>query len=150
MRRRDLVVLAGAALVSPRAGRAQQAERIRRIGYLTPTTGSPENIFGVLQTRALVEALRALGWFDGRNVTIDHRFTGSGHERIQRSAKELVASNPEVILSVGGPALAALLSETRTIPIVFTNVGDPVGSGFVSNLAHPGGNVTGFGIMEAP
>src|SRR5437763_14195572 len=125
MNRRELSLLLSALpLASLRSAWAQQAERIRRIGYLTPTTGSPENIFGVLQTRALVEALRALGWFDGRNVTIDHRFTGSGHERIQRSAKELVASNPEVILSVGGPGLAALLSETRTISIVFTNVGD--------------------------
>src|SRR5438046_10701061 len=88
MRRRDLVVLAGAALVSPRAGRAQQTERVRRIGYLTPATGSPENIFGVLQTRALVEGLRELGWFDGRNIAIEHRFSGDGRERIRTNAQE--------------------------------------------------------------
>jgi len=150
MRRRDLVVLAGAALVSPRAGRAQQTERVRRIGYLTPATGSPENIFGVLQTRALIEGLRELGWFDGRNITIEHRFSGDGRERIRANAKELVALNPDVIMSVGGPVLAALLAETRTIPIVFTNVNDPVGSGFVASLARPGGNATGVAVSEAP
>ena len=150
MRRRDLVLLAGAAIASPRAGRAQQTERVRRIGYLTPATGSPENIFGVLQTRALVEGLRELGWFDGRNIAIEHRFSGDGRERIRANAKELVALNPDVIMSVGGPVLAALLAETRTIPIVFTNVNDPVGSGFVASLARPGGNATGVAVSEAP
>src|SRR5437868_14919789 len=127
MRRRDLVLLAGAAIASPRAGRAQQTERVRRIGYLTPATGSPENIFGVMQTRALVEGLRELGWFDGRNITIEHRFSGSGRERIRESARELVALAPDVIMCVGGPPLLALLAETRTIPIVFTSFYDPVG-----------------------
>src|SRR5205814_1607844 len=150
MRRRDLVLLAGAAIASPRAGRAQQTERVRRIGYLTPATGSPENIFGVLQTRAVVEGLRELGWFDGRNITIEHRFAGSARERIKANAKELVALNPAVIVRVGGPVLAALLAETRTIPIVFTNVNDPVGSGFVASLARPGGNATGVAVSEAP
>ena len=150
MRRRDLVLLAGAAIASPRAGRAQQTERVRRIGYLTPATGSPENIFGVLQTRALVEGLRELGWFDGRNIAIEHRFSGDGRERIRTNAKELVALNPDVIMSVGGPVLAALLAETRTIPIVFSNVNDPVGSGFVASLARPGGNATGVAVSEAP
>jgi putative ABC transport system substrate-binding protein len=150
MRRRDLVLLAGTALVSSRAGRAQQAERPRRIGYLTPATGSPDNIFGVLQTRALVEGLRELGWADGRNLAIEHRFAGDGRERIRANAKELVALNPDVIMSVGGPVLAALLAETRTIPIVFSNVNDPVGSGFVASLARPGGNATGVAVSEAP
>ena len=145
MRRRDLLVLAGTlAIAIPGAGRAQQAERIRRIGYLTPATGSPEDTVGVLLTRALVEGLRELGWADGRNIAIEHRFSGSGRKRIQANAKDLVALNPDVIVSVGGPPLAALLAETRTIPIVFTAVSDPVGSGFVANLAHPGGNATGF------
>src|SRR5437764_11312045 len=150
MRRRDLVVLAGAALVSPRPGRAQQTERVRRIGYLTPATGAPDNIFGVLQTRALVEGLRELGWADGRKITIEHQFAGDGRERIRANAKELVALNPDVIMSVGGPVLAALLAETRTIPIVFTNIDDPVGSGFVASLARPGGNATGVAVSEAP
>jgi len=151
MRRRDLVVLAGAALAMPRLAAAQQpGERVHRIGYLTPATGSPENIFGVLQTRALVEGLRELGWFDGRNITIEHRFSGDGRERIRTNAKELVALNPDVIMSVGGPVLAALLAETRTIPIVFSNVNDPVGSGFVASLSRPGGNATGVAVSEAP
>src|SRR5436309_5245786 len=150
MRRRDLVLRIGAAIASPRAGRAQQTERVRRIGYLTPATGSPENIFGVLQTRALIEGLRELGWFDGRNITIEHRFSGSGRERIAANAKELVALDPDLIFSVGGPPLAALLAETRTIPIVFVNVNDPVGSGFVASLGRPGGNATGVAVSEAP
>jgi len=150
MRRRDLALLAGAALAAPRLAGAQQSERVRRIGYLTPATGSPENIFGVLQTRSLVEGLRELGWFDGRNIAIEHRFSGDGRERIRANAKELVALNPEVIMAVGGPVLAALLAETRTIPIVFSNVNDPVGSGFFASLSHPGGNATGVAVSEAP
>ncbi len=149
MRRRDLIAAVGLAPIGfPVAGRAQPAERIRRIGYFTPATGSPEDANGVLQTRALVDGLRELGWADGRNLTIEHRFSGSGSQRIRVNAKELVALNPDVILSVGGVRLAALLAETRTIPIVFTLVSDPVGSGFIANLARPGGNVTGFAPLE--
>ena len=149
MRRRELFLLAGTTILGPRAGAAQPAERLRRIGYLTAATGSPEDELGVRQTRALVDALRDLGWFDGRNISIEHRFSGAARARIQASAKELVALNPDVIVCVGGPRLAALLGETRTIPIVFTSVGDPVGGGFVASLAHPDGNVTGFVGREA-
>ena len=150
LRRRDLLALVGALPIAvPMAGRAQPTDRIRRIGYFTTVTGAPEDLNGVLQTRALVEGLRELGWADGRNITIEHRFSGNGWERIRISAKELVAVKPDVILSVGGQRLAALLAETRTIPIVFTIVSDPVASGFVANLAHPGGNATGFGTSEA-
>src|SRR5205814_10597000 len=98
----------------------------------------------------LVEGLRELGGFDGRNIAIEHRFSGDGRERIRANAKELVALNPDVIMSVGGPVLAVLLAETRTIPIVFTNVNDPVGSGFVASLSRPGGNATGVAVSEAP
>jgi putative ABC transport system substrate-binding protein len=151
MRRRNLIAMLGVLPIAiPVIGRAQPVDRIRRIGYFTSATGSPEDINGVLHTRALVEGLRELGWADGRNITIEHRFSGSGRERIRTNAKELVALNPDVILSVGGQRLGALLAETRTIPIVFTVVSDPVGSGFVPNLAHPGGNVTGFSVSEAP
>jgi len=150
MRRRDLIaLLAGAATIAPAAG-LLAADRIRRIGYFTSATGAPEEVLGVLETRALVEGLRELGWADGRNITIDHRFSGFGRERIRTRARELVALKPDVILSVGGKRLAALLAETETIPIVFTIVSDPVGSGFVPNLAHPGGNATGFSSNEAP
>jgi putative ABC transport system substrate-binding protein len=150
MRRRDLVLLAGAALAAPRSSQAQQPERPRRIGYLTPATGSPRDLLGVIQTRGLVGGLRELGWYDGRNITIEHRFSGSGRDHIVANAKELVALNPDVIFSVGGPPLAALLAETRTIPIVFVNVNDPVGAGFVASLAAPGGNATGIAVSEAP
>src|ERR1700730_9809055 len=150
MGRRDLVLLAGAALVSPRLAGAQQADRMRRVGYLTAATGGPDDVLGVVQTRALVEGLRELGWFDGRNITLEHRFSGSGRERMRANAKELVALNPDVIVSVGGLQLEALLAETRTIPIVFTSVSDPVASGFVASLGHPGGNATGVAVHEAP
>lgn len=149
MRRRELIALIAAALGVSRPAHAQRSERVPRLGYVTSATGSPENIFGVAQTRTLVGELRKLGWFDGRNITIDHRFSGSGRERIARTARELVASNPDVILAVGGAVMPALIAETRTIPIVFINIGDPVASGIVSNLAHPGGNVTGISVLEA-
>ena len=150
MRRRDLIVAAGAAMLAPRAGDAQPAERVRQIGYLTAATGGPEDLFGVSQTRALVEGLRELGWADSRNIILEHRFSGGGRERMRANAKELVALNPDVIVSVGGLQLEALLAETRTIPIVFTSVSDPVASGFVTSLGHPGGNATGIGTNEAP
>ena len=151
MRRRDLIALSGLLpLASMITAQAQQRERVPRIGYFTPATGSPRDTLGVLETRALVEGLRQLGWFDGRNITIEHHFSGTGHERIQATARELVARDPDVIVSVGGLLLAPLLAETRTIPIVFTMIGDPVGSGFVASLERPGANATGIGIAEAP
>jgi len=142
------MLLAGAAVFPSRIVSAQQAELMRRVGYLTPATGSPDNLLGVRQTRALVEGLRELGWFDGRNITIEHRFSGSGRNRTRNNAKELVSLNPDVIVSVGGASLAALLAETQTIPIVFVNVPDPVASGFVTSLTQPDGNATGIGISE--
>jgi putative ABC transport system substrate-binding protein len=149
MRRRDLMAGMGAlplALAAPAS--AQQTEKIRRIGYLTAATGSPENEFGVEQTRTLVTGLRELGWVDGRNITLEHRFSGTGRQRMQDNARELVALQPDLIVCIGGRQLAALLAETRTIPIVFTMVSDPVASGFVASLAHPGGNATGIGVNE--
>jgi putative ABC transport system substrate-binding protein len=135
--------------MAARIAHAQQAERVRRIGYLTLATGSPENVAGVTQIRAVVDGLRRFGWVDGRNVTIDHRFTGSGRERSSAVANELVAANPEVILSVGALPTSAALSATRTIPVVFVMIADPVGAGFVTNLVHPGGNATGIAVGEA-
>src|SRR6266851_4947780 len=102
MRRRDLIALAGVLPIAiPVAGRTQSTDRIRRIGYFTTATGAPEELLGVLETRALVEGLRELGWADGRNISIEHRFSGSGRERVRTNAKELVALKPDVILSVG-------------------------------------------------
>jgi putative ABC transport system substrate-binding protein len=151
MRRRELLALLGGAIVlSPAAGAAQPADRVYRIGYFTAVTGAPEDLFGVLQTRALVEGLRAMDWYEGRNIRILHIFSGTRRERIRRNAKELVALKPDVIVATGAPQLAALLAETRTIPIVFSNISDPVASGFVAALSRPGGNATGIGINEAP
>jgi putative ABC transport system substrate-binding protein len=151
MRRRDLMTGFGLLpLAIAGRGSAQPQNRIPRIGYLTLATGSPDNVAGVAQIRTFVEGLRALGWVDGRNITIDHRYSGTGAERILARAKELVASQPELILTVGSQTLAAVLAETRTIPVVFTLVPDPVANGYVASLARPGGNATGFAIGEAP
>jgi putative ABC transport system substrate-binding protein len=149
MRRRDLIALLGSAATMTLSTGALPADRVRRIGYFTSATGAPDEVFGVLETRALVQGLRELGWADGRNITIEHRFSGTGRVRVQANAKELVALNPDVILSVGGTRLAALLAETRAIPIVFAIVSDPVASGYVADLAHPGGNVTGVSTGAA-
>ena len=150
MRRRDILALAATAALTPLAGAAQPADRTYRIGYFTAATGAPDDMFGVLQTRALVDGLRGVGWYEGRNIRILHVFSGTGRERIRRSAKELVALKPDLIVATGGLQLAALLAETRTIPIVFTNIGDPVARGFVASLGRPGGNATGIGTNEAP
>src|SRR3954464_7202328 len=103
MNRREFFVLAGAASLAPGKSRAQQAEPVRRIGYFTAATGSPNDLLAVQQTRALVEGLRELGWFDGRNLSIEHHSSGIGSERIRAGAAELIARAPEVIFSVGGP-----------------------------------------------
>jgi putative ABC transport system substrate-binding protein len=97
---------------------------------------------------AFKQRLQDLGWIDGRNVQIEYHFTGGVTERIRVAARELVALAPDVIFATTNPAVAALLQETRTVPIVFTLVSDSVGSGFVPNLAHPGGNITGFHNFE--
>jgi putative ABC transport system substrate-binding protein len=143
MRRREFISLASAAAAWPLVARA---ERMRRIGVLM---GLPE---GDADTKARIEALQqalgTLGWSEGRNVRIDYRFAPAG-ARAQALAKELVALQPDVIVSNASPATGALQRETRTIPIVFTAVADPIGSGFVASLAQPGANITGFLLFEA-
>ena len=126
----------------PLAARAQQGERVRRIGVLMAYAESdPE---GQAWVAAFREALQKLGWAEGRNSRIDTRWATPDVEAMQRFAKELVALQPDLILSQSTPTTAALLQQTRAIPIVFATVSDPVGSGFVASLARPGGNVTGF------
>jgi putative ABC transport system substrate-binding protein len=132
MRRRECITLAGAAATWPLAAHAQQAGRVRRIGELAFAAGNQE---GQARAAAFRDALEQLGWTEG---------TAS----LQRFAKELVALQPDLILSYSTPITAALLQQTRSIPIVFANISDPIGSGFVANLARPGGNVTGFINME--
>jgi putative ABC transport system substrate-binding protein len=148
MKRREFIaLLGGAAATWPLAARAQQDQRVRRIGVLMgdfPENG-PEAQAVVAAFR---EGLQKLGWTEGRNIRIDTRWAAADIEAMQRFAKELVGSQPELIFSTNTPATATLLQQTRTIPIVFVQVTDPVGSGFVASLPHPGGNVTGFITME--
>jgi putative tryptophan/tyrosine transport system substrate-binding protein len=147
MRRRDFIaILGGAAAIRPLAARAQQQrDRVRRIGVLIPFREDAE-------TQVLVAAFRQrfqeLEWTEGRNVQLDYRYTDGNPERTRSASAELVALVPDAILAYANPAVASLMQVTHTIPIVFTQASDPVGSGFVSNLAHPGGNITGFHSFE--
>jgi putative tryptophan/tyrosine transport system substrate-binding protein len=146
MKRRKFITGLGAA-AWPLAARAQQGERVRHIGVLM---GGDENDPAWNSSlTAFTQALADLGWTDGRNVRMDHRFTGGDINRIRALAQELVASQPDIILANGTPATAALQRETRTIPIVFANVSDPVASGIVTRLDRPSGNITGFAVWEA-
>src|SRR5262245_21197744 len=146
MRRRAFITLLGGAAAWPLAARAQQRERMRRIGVLMSLAADdPES---PVRLTAFVQALQELGWTDGRNVRIDTRWGSGDADRIRISVAELVALAPDVILAVGGTVVGPLLQATRTVPIVFTQTADPVGAGFVASLARPGGNATGFTLFE--
>jgi putative tryptophan/tyrosine transport system substrate-binding protein len=147
MTRREFIALLGGAVAAwPLAARAQQSDRVRRIGVLhSLAAGDTE---GQARLTAFVQGLQELGWTDGRNVRIDYRWTAGDPEHARRYAAELVALAPDVILAVGGAVVPPLLQATRTVPIVFTQTPDPVGAGFVNSLARPGGNVTGFTTYE--
>jgi putative tryptophan/tyrosine transport system substrate-binding protein len=146
-RRKFLAALLGGAASWPLAARAQQPGGIRRIGVLMPYTETDLEGQGFIA--AFREGLQQLGWHEGRNIRIDTRWAAPGEaESTQRFAQELVALQPELIFANGTPAVAPLLQHTRTIPIIFANVADPVGSGFVASFSRPGGNVTGFITME--
>src|SRR5262249_36029366 len=146
MRRRDLITLLGGAAAWPLAARAQQGERMRRIGVLSPF--DPGDPAGHGRLTAFAQGLQQLGWTIGRNVRIDYRWAAGDAERIRRYGSELVELAPAVILAGGGAAVPSLLQATRTVPIVFTQTPDPVGAGFVNSLARPGGNATGFTTFE--
>jgi putative ABC transport system substrate-binding protein len=142
VRRREFITLLGGVAVWPVAARAQQPDRMRRIGVLI---GIAEDDPDAQARLTIFRAhLEQLGWTDGRNVQIDTRFGEGEADRIRKSATELVALAPDVILANSTPTLASLLQLTRAIPIVFVGVADPVGAGFVDSLARPGGNATGF------
>src|SRR6266480_5349383 len=146
-RREVLTLLGGAAVAWPLAARAQQpAERMRRIGVLMSIENDPD---GKAQLSGFMQGLAEIGWTDGRNLRMEIRWGGGDIDRIRTFAKELVALQPDVILAHGTSATAALQRETRTIPIVFVTVTDPVGDGFVAGLPHPGGNITGFLTSES-
>ncbi len=146
MRRREFITILSGAATWPFTAHAQQPERMRRIGVLM---GYPENdLEGPAFFAAFPDGLQKLGWMEDRNIQLDTRWASPDDaEARERFAKELVALQPDLILSSVTPTTAALLQHTRTIPIVFATVADPVGSGFVASLAQPGGNVTGFQSM---
>ena len=147
MKRREVIALFGVAAAWPLAALAQQSEKMRRIGVLSSLaeTDAEAQAWDAAFRKRLVE----LGWIDGRNIRIDYRWGAGSVDRLRLFARELVQLNPDALVSISTPATAALQTETRTIPIVFAWVSDPVGSGFVSSLAHPGGNITGFLNIEA-
>jgi putative ABC transport system substrate-binding protein len=146
MRRRDFITLLGGTAAWPLAARAQQPERMRRIGVLLNLAADDRES----QTRnaAFLQGLQQLGWTEGHNVRVEYRWAAGDADRFRGYAAELVAFSPDVILASTSPAVAALQQATRTVPIVFVIVIDPVGAGFVASLARPGGNATGFTLFE--
>ncbi|MFZ0238694.1 MAG: ABC transporter substrate-binding protein, partial [Xanthobacteraceae bacterium] len=143
MRRREFItLLGGAATTWPLAARAQQPERMRRIGSLTSLDENDAQ--AQAWYASFRKRLHELGWDIGRNLRIDYRWAAGNMDRISADAAELVAMNPDAFLASTTPVVAALLRETHTIPIVFSNVSDPIGSGFAKSLSHPGGNATGW------
>ena len=146
MNRREFITLIGGAAVAwPLAARAQQPERVRRIGLLMGTAHDRE---GQARVTAFKQGLQELGWTDGRNIQIETRFGGADTGRIGADAAELVALAPDVIVGQTTPAIRALRQATSSIPIIMAAVNDPVDQGFVSSLAHPGGNITGFTFID--
>jgi putative tryptophan/tyrosine transport system substrate-binding protein len=146
--RREFITLLSGTAMWPVVVRAQPRERMRRIGVLMPFAADDLDL-GQARFAALREGLEKLGWTEGRNIRIDTRWTTTGDvESMQRFAKELVALQPDLILTQSTPITATMLQETRTIPIVFALVADPIGSGFVASFPRPGGNVTGFVTMQ--
>jgi putative ABC transport system substrate-binding protein len=147
MKRREFItVVGGAAAAWPIIVRAQQTERIRRIGVLMSVAA--DDAQAKARVEAFLQGLQQLGWIDGRSAQIDIRWGAGDADTLRRYAVELVANAPDVILASGGSVMGPLLQATRTVPIVFTSVIDPVAAGYVENLARPGGNATGFTVFE--
>ena len=146
MRRREFISFLGGATAWPIAARAQQGGQMRRIGVLMAI--SADDAEAQDRITAFVQGLQQLGWTVGKNVRVDYRLAGIDADTLRKYAGELVALAPDVILAQSSPALAAMLQATRTIPIVFALIADPVGAGYVDSLAHPGGNATGFTVFD--
>jgi len=147
IRRRDFITFLGGAAAWPLAAYAQQGDRVRRIGVLLP--GDENDPLRKTYVSVFTQVLAGLGWTVGRNVRMDLRWGGVDTNRMRALAQELVGLQPDIIVTTGVPATAAVQRETRTIPILFVNVGDPVPSGIVPRLNQPGGNITGFALYEA-
>jgi len=145
-RRKFLATLLGGAAAWPLAVRAQQAERVRRIGLFTNLAA--DDAESQARNAAFLQALQQLGWTNGANVRIDFRFGAGDAERNRRYASELVALAPDVIVATGSPVVEPLRQATRSVPIIFLQITDPVGAGLVASLARPGGNITGFTNYE--
>jgi putative tryptophan/tyrosine transport system substrate-binding protein len=146
MRRREFIGFLGGATTWPIAARAQQGGQMRRIGVLMAI--SADDAEAQARIAAFVQGLQQLGWTVGKDVRVDYRLAGIDADTLRKYATELVTVAPDVILVQSSPALAAMLQATRTIPIVFALIADPVGAGYVDSLAHPGGNATGFTVFE--
>jgi ABC-type uncharacterized transport system substrate-binding protein len=146
LRRREFVTLLGAAVSWPLMARAQSSERMRRVGVLMAYVDSDSQ--AQKWTKTFDRSLQELGWNSGRNLQLDYRWAGPNPNRLRIDAEELVRLSPDVLLCVATPALIALQHATRSIPIVFANVADPVGQGLIASFARPGGNTTGFGAFD--
>lgn len=146
MRRREFMALAGGMAVWPHAARAQQSAKMRRVGVLMNLAS--DDAEGQARLAAFLQGLQEAGWAVGQNVRIDLRWGASDADHFRKQATELVALAPDIILASGIPAATPLLQATRTVPVVFVQVVDPVGAGLVANLAQPGGNATGFTVSE--
>jgi putative tryptophan/tyrosine transport system substrate-binding protein len=147
MRRREFITLLGGGAVAwPLAAHAQQVERVRRIGVLVGLAANDPQ--GKAVIAAFLQGLQQLGWADGRNVQIEYRWGAGDADDMRKYAAELVTLAPDVMLATGGASVGPLLQASKTVPIVFANVPDPVGSGFVESLSRPGGNATGFVQFE--
>jgi putative tryptophan/tyrosine transport system substrate-binding protein len=146
IRREFITLIGGTAVAWPLGARAQQGERVRRIGVLM--YAAPDDPGGQALLAPFLQRLKQLGWSDGRNMRIDYRWGGGDPNLVRRYTAELVALAPDVILVSSGSALAAVQNTTRTVPIVFVGVTDPVGAGYVASLARPGANTTGFTLFE--
>jgi putative tryptophan/tyrosine transport system substrate-binding protein len=148
VKRREFIAVSTGAAAWSIAGRAQQPERMRRVGWLVPWP--KEDPVAQASVKAFARALGQLGWIEGENIRIDHRSAAGDPALYKTYAAELVGLSPDVLLADASPAVAPLRQLTSKIPIVFVHVADPVGLGFVQSLARPGGNITGFSAFDAP
>jgi len=147
MKRREFItLLGGAAFGWPLAARAQQRERMRRVAVLMSV--GADDAEGQSRVTAFAQGLQELGWSEGRNLRVEYRWAAGNADNIRKHAAELVAIKPDVIVGTGTPTVTSLAQATRTVPVVFVQVADPVGAGLVENLARPGGNMTGFTNFE--